>query len=174
MERLKIYRIQDGYIRYLSAKDNRVMYNKAQRRPYVGVVLTVGAYHYFVPMESPKPNHANMKPGKHLLFLAGGRYGLLGFNNMIPVPDSALIAVDISAESDRKYASLLEHQATAINKSKADIYDHAQRTYYDVVNGTNRFLSKICCDFKKLEAASSRYDPNFKPRRANKVQKKTS
>lgn len=78
MENLFICHISERYISFLHSRDFRVPFNKGQRRPYVGVVLTVGSFRYFVPMESPKPNHANLKPGKHILKLDGGRLGLLG------------------------------------------------------------------------------------------------
>lgn len=60
MNNLRIYRVDDRYIRFLKSRDHRVQDNKNKRRPYVGIVLTVGQYEYFVPMESPKPNHANI------------------------------------------------------------------------------------------------------------------
>ena len=160
MESLRIYRIDDKYIRFLKSRDNRVQDNKGRRRPYVGVVLYVGDFRYFVPMESPKPNHANIKPGRHILKLDGGKLGLLGFNNMIPVNDAALIEFDIDSEPDRKYAELLRRQVTYINKNKANVLGHASSTYYNVVNKKNAFLLRICCDFKKLEYACVHYDPN--------------
>lgn len=98
MNNLRIYRVDDRYIRFLKSRDHRVQDNKNKRRPYVGIVLTVGQYEYFVPMESPKPNHANIKSGKHIMRLDGGRLGLLGFNNMIPVRD-APSSTTISARS---------------------------------------------------------------------------
>ena len=70
MENLFICHISERYISFLHSRDFRVPFNKGQRRPYVGVVLTVGSFRYFVPMESPKPNHANLKPGKHILTVA--------------------------------------------------------------------------------------------------------
>lgn len=159
MENLRIYRIQDHYIRFLKSRDKRVQDNKNRRRPYVGIVLHVGEFRYFVPMESPKPNHAKIKPGKHILKIDYGNLGLLGFNNMIPVVESAIIEFDIRTEQDVKYRELLRHQIAACNRMKADIYDHASKTYYDVVNGRNAFLSGISCDFRKLEKASKEYDP---------------
>lgn len=160
MESLRIYRINEHYINYLNLKDNRVQLNKGQRRPYVGIVLFVGSHKYFVPMESPKPNHAKIKKGVHLLFLDNGSLGLLGFNNMIPVHDSAIIPFDINNEPDEKYAELLRRQASYINKNKATVLDHASKTYYKRVNNPSDFFKKICCDFLKLERACSRYDPN--------------
>ena len=163
MENLRIYKVSDHYIRYLSSRDQKVQYNKSARRPYVGVVFSFGGYRYFVPMESPKPNHQNMKEGKHIMKLDGGRYGILGFNNMIPVHKDALIAFDINAETDAKYRELLKRQATLCNRRKADILYHAQKTYFDVTSGNNQFLISISCDFKKLEAACKAYKKDFKP-----------
>ena len=151
MENLRIYRVSDHYIRFLNSRDSKVQYNKNARRPYVGVVFSFGGFQYFVPMESPKPNHVNIKPGKHIIKLDGGRYGLLGFNNMIPVHKDALIALDIDAEPDEEYRELLKRQAALCNRMKADILNHAQMTYFDVVNDKNKFLVSISCNFRNLE-----------------------
>ena len=160
MKSLKIYKIKDKYIQFLRSWDNRVLYNKNHGRPYVGIVLYVSDYQYFVPMESPKPNHANMKPGKHIFKIDGGRLGILGFNNMIPVHSAALINFNIDKEPDEKYADLLRRQAAFINRNKADVLEHAAQTYYNVVKKHNKFLLKICCDFKKLEYACKQYRTN--------------
>lgn len=164
MKNLRIYKVDSKYINYLHSKDDKVQYNKGARRPYVGIVFEFGGFQYFVPMESPKPNHANIKPGKHIMLLNDGIYGLLGFNNMIPVHKDALIDFDISAEPDEKYRNLLERQALICNRKKADILDHAQKTYFDVVNEKNKFLMSISCDFKKLELACKTYNKDFKPK----------
>ena len=160
METLKIYRISDKYIRFLKSRDTRVQDNKNRRRPYVGVVLYLGEYRYFVPMESPRPNHAKIKAGKHIMKIAGGKLGQLGFNNMIPVHEAALIAFDIDQEPEKQYAELLKRQASFINRHKVDVLDHASQTYYSVTSRKNKFLLEICCDFKKLEKACGQYDPN--------------
>lgn len=162
MENLRIYKVDDKYIRYLHSRDSKVQYNKNARRPYVGVVFNFGGFKYFAPLESPKANHINMKSGKHILKLDSGKYGLIGFNNMIPVHKDALISLDISLEKDEKYRRLLERQANLINRMKADILNHAQMTYFDVVNNKNKFLVSISCDYKKLEKACKAYNKNYK------------
>lgn len=159
MENLKIYRIDDRYIRYLRSRDSRVQDGKDRKRPYVGVVLHVGSYRYFVPMESPKPNHVNIKPGKHIIKINKGIWGLLGFNNMVPVCDSEVVEYDLSAEADVKYRELCYNQLQWCNNNKADIYNCASRTYFDVVNHKNKFLLGISCNFKKLEKACNEYSP---------------
>lgn len=168
MKQLKIYRVSNHYVKFLAGVDPNVAYNKDSRRPYVGIVFTLGSHNYFVPMESPKPNHTKLKPGPHLMFIDGGRLGLLGFNNMIPIPDTALTIVDIDNDPDQKYAALLRRQASYINRHKADVLDHAQRTYYAVTTGKNKFLMKISCNFKKLERASKKFNPNYKPKPKSK------
>jgi len=163
MGKLKIYRVDCKYVRFLYGCDNRVQWNKNTRRPYVGVVLTVGSYRYFVPMESPKPSHLNMKSSVYILPIEKGRYGILGFNNMIPVPTSALIAFDINLEPDKQYAELLRRQAAFFNSHEADIYSRAAKTYFRATTKTvDSFFRQICCDFKKLEAACDRYNPNYR------------
>ena len=165
MENLKIYRVEDRYIRYLHSLDEKVQHNKNAKRPYVGVVFSFGGFQYFVPMESPKPNHSKIKPGKHIVKLKNGEYGLLGFNNMIPVHKDALISFDINNELDEKYRILLQNQIRVCNRMKADILDHAQKTYFSVLNG-NSFLVNISCDFKKLERACKKYNPNYTKKKA--------
>lgn len=164
MESLRIYRISDHYIRYLNSWEPKVQYNKGARRPYVGIVFSFGGFKYFVPMESPKPNHEKIKPGKHIIKLANGKYGILGFNNMVPVHKDALIEFDFNTEPDEKYRELLKRQASLCNRIKADILNHAQMTYFDVVNNKNKFLMGISCDFRKLEKACKLYDKDYKPK----------
>ena len=160
MENLKIYRVKDRYVAFLHSRDSRVQLNKRHLRPYVGVVLHVGEFKYFVPMESPKPAHEKIKPGIHILKMDKGRLGLLGFNNMIPVWDDVLISFNIDDEPSAHYAMLLKKQAYFCNRNKTDILNKASRTYYEVVNSENKFLKEICCDFKKLEKACKQFDPN--------------
>lgn len=161
MENFRLYKISNKYVKYLYSHDKRVQYNKNARRPYVGVVFNFGGFKYFAPLESPKKNHSNIKNGKHIIKLNGGQYGLIGFNNMIPVHKDALIDFDIEAEKDEKYRALLQRQIRICNQSKADIINHAQLTYFDVVNNKNKFLVSISCDFKKLESACKKYDVNY-------------
>lgn len=160
MNALRIYRVTDHYIAFLHSRDSRVQFNKQTSRPYVGVVLHVGEFKYFVPMESPKPHHKKIKPGTHILKMDDGRVGLLGFNNMIPVRDDVLITFDIAEEPDADYSALLQKQAYFCNRNKSEIFGKAARTYYDVVNGKNKFLASISCDFKKLEKACKQFDSN--------------
>ena len=60
MNKLKLYRININYIKYLYQFDNRVQYNEqrddeyTERRVYLGIVLRVNQFNYFVPLEHPR------------------------------------------------------------------------------------------------------------------------
>ncbi len=157
MEKLRLYHIREGYVEFLHKADSRVQLNKGEHRPYVGIVMTIGEYEYYVPLESPKPNHANIKSGGPVLKLDGGTLGIMGFNNMLPVKRYQLIEFDISAVSDVKYRTLLLKQLAFIEKNKRVIYDRAAATYRKATDGKNPFYRKICCNFKKLESICDKY-----------------
>lgn len=161
---LKFYHIKEEYIAYLHWADRRVQFNKGERRPYVGVVLKVNGQNYYVPLESPKPNHANIRSGGPILKLDEGRLGIMGFNNMVPVKQGQLIDFDIAAETDKEYQTLLLKQLHYCTKNKDIIEHRAINTYAKQVSGKNPFYEKVCCDFRKLEAACRRYNPNRKPK----------
>ena len=56
---------------------------------------------YYAPFTSPKPKHLKMKNGKDFRKIKQGEYGAINFNNMIPVPDSTLILIDIANIADQ-------------------------------------------------------------------------
>ena len=157
MAKFRFYHIREGYITFLHKIDNRVQLNKGERRPYVGIVLSIGGYEYYVPLESPKPNHASIKSGGPVLKLDGGALGIMGFNNMIPVRKYCLIDFDIMAEPDKRYQALLLNQLAYCDKNKDIILSRAESTYKKATSGKNPFYRKICCDFKRLESVCDTY-----------------
>ena len=161
---LRFYHIQEEYIAYLHRVDRRVQFNKSERRPYVGIVLKVNGHNYYVPLESPKPNHANIKSNGPILKLDEGRLGIMGFNNMVPVKSGQLIDFDIAAMTDKTYQTLLLKQLHYCAKNKGIIERRAINTYTKQIGGNNPFYERVCCDFRSLEAACRRYNPNWKPK----------
>lgn len=161
---LRFYHIKEEYIAYLHRVDRRVQFNKGERRPYVGIVLKVNGHNYYVPLESPKPNHANIKSNGPILKLDEGRLGIMGFNNMVPVKSGQLIDFDIAAVTDKTYQTLLLKQLHYCAKNKDIIERRAINTYTKQIGGNNPFYERVCCDFRSLEAACRRYNPNWKPK----------
>lgn len=148
MGKFQFYHINEHYVSYLHSIDNRVQYNKGQRRPYVGVVLPINGVDYYVPLESPKDNHANIKGGGPVMKLDEGRLGVMGFNNMIPVLDSCLIKFDIQAVRDTKYKMLLLNQLEYCNKNRDLILQRAQTTYRRALSRKIPLYQKVCCNFE--------------------------
>lgn len=164
MGAFRFYHIEEKYIRYLYSIDKRVQFNKGQRRPYVGVVLSISGMDYYVPLESPKPNHVNIKSGGPVLKLDGGNLGIMGFNNMIPTIPECLVRFDISKVTDEKYRMLLFNQLRYCDKHKELILNRAQTVYEKAVKQKVPFYTSACCDFLKLERKCRNYDPNYKPK----------
>ena len=162
MSGFRFYHIQEKYIHYLHSGDRRVQFNKGQRRPYVGIVLTIHGVNYYVPLESPKPSHEKIKSGGPVLKLDDGRLGIMGFNNMIPVPEQALIDFNFDDIDDVKYRNLLINQLHYCNKVKETINNRANSTYLKAIGGKVPLYNKVCCNFRKLERMAVKYDPLFK------------
>ena len=89
---------------------------------------------------------------------------------MIPVHKDALIEFDINEETDEKYKRLLQRQIAVCNRMKADILNHAQMTYFDVVNNKNKFLVGISCEYKNLERACKSYNKDYKSKKVKNKQ----
>ena len=163
MGKFQFYHINEHYISYLHSIDTRVQYNKGQRRPYVGIVLSINGIDYYVPLESPKPNHVNIKGGGPVMKLDDGRLGLMGFNNMIPVIPSCLIKFDIQSIENENYKMLLLNQLNYCNKNRDLILQRAESTYRKALSRKIPLYQKVCCNFEKLERKSKKYDPNYVP-----------
>lgn len=64
MEELLFYTVDKDYIRYLSKFERHVSYNKDEighSRPYLGIVLQIEEYKYFVPLYSYKEHYKRYK-----------------------------------------------------------------------------------------------------------------
>ena len=165
MARFRFYHIHEKYIRFLHSGDSRVQYNKNQKRPYVGIVLKIKGADYYVPLESPKPNHKKIGGGGVVLKMEDGKLGIIGFNNMIPVPNVALLPFDFANIEDTQYRNLLFNQLEFCNKNRELILQRARHTYSKRVKGEVAHYNEVCCDFKKLERMCSSYDPEYRPKR---------
>ncbi len=68
---LKIYSVSDKYIEYLRAENSNVYSNKVENRvhtrKYVGVVIEIADYKYYIPMSSPKNTDYQMAGGQKVI-----------------------------------------------------------------------------------------------------------
>lgn len=160
---MKFYHIKDNYINFLRGYDSKVSENKKESRPYVGVVVEIEDIKYYAPFTSPKDKHLKMKNGKDFRKIQGGQYGAINFNNMIPVPDTALIYMDIATIADPKYRRLLQNQYNAIKIDSEAIISTAEKLRKLVLTEDgdlsmfDRRVKARCCDLKLLEKVYFNY-----------------
>lgn len=71
MDNFKIYSVTDEYIDYLRIIEPNVYSNKVENRihtrKYIGTVLEMNGYKYFVPMSSPKDTDYQMAGGNRVM-----------------------------------------------------------------------------------------------------------
>lgn len=162
MKYFELYYVDIKYIKYLYKFDNKVQYNPnladdyTARRPYLGIVLKINDINYFVPLEHPRKSHQKIKNNIHIFKIHKGKYGVLGLNNMIPIPLDVVTRVNINEQSTA-YKQILISQYRFCNKHSDIILKKAKSTYEQYINGKNKFLKTICCDFKKLEEKLKEY-----------------
>ena len=149
--------IKDSYIDYLRKYDTKVAENKHESRPYIGVVLEIHEYKYYVPFSSPKEKHKHMKNNLDFRKIEHGKLGAINFNNMIPVIDSEIIPIVFSEVTDINYRKLLTKQYNAVQKDIDNITKTAARLR-DIILKPNEQLSEYeikiknrCCNLSLLE-----------------------
>ena len=171
MEELKIYSISDAYIEYLRAHNPNVYSNKVQNRnhtrKYVGVVIELAGYKYYIPMSSAKDTDyqiagaakvikksivpimrmviKNSKGEKELK-------GTLRISHMIPVPETELELYDLDNEPDDKYKDLVQNEVVFIRKHREKIIANAQLLYRQKkANDQTAGYIKAALDYSSLE-----------------------
>lgn len=158
---MKFYKVDVNYIKYLHGFDNRVQYNVNytntlnQNRPYIGVVLKINQQNYFAPLEHPRPSHKTLKSNVHIYKIKGGKLGIIGLNNMIPVPEIALIDFDINTDKNKR---ILVSQYIECSNDWDTIKSKAVQTYQKRITSPNKFERKMYCNFKLLEKKCLDYE----------------
>ena len=134
MEEFKLYSVSDEYIEYLRAIFPNVYSNKettrVHTRKYVGIVLRLGNYHYYIPMSSPKKSDYQIAGEKKVIkksivpiiriVVKNSRgqkelKGTLRISHMIPVPPSELQLYDIENELDDTYKDLVQNEIISVS-----------------------------------------------------------
>ena len=162
--KLNLYRVSDKYINYLRKFESKIYDNKEEirihERKYVGIVLTINGFNYYIPMSSPKKSDyldINEKIIRNdtktiIRIHEGGRlYGTLRISNMIPVPITELEPYIVSNEKDLKYKEVILGELRYINANSNKIIKYAKTVYNQKIKNIDIGYIKNTVDFKLLE-----------------------
>lgn len=160
MDNIKFYEINSEYINYLSPYSPHLFLNKKtnqeNERKYIGVILQVNNLNYFAPLSSFKPKHKKMD--EMIDFIKIKNYAVINLNNMFPVPKTECKYVDISAQKNFKYRSLLLAEYRYVKSIQGKIRKNALVIYkHKTEKGDSTPLAKRCNDFKLLEELCNNY-----------------
>lgn len=165
MEELLFYTVDKNYIKYLSEFEKHVSYNKDEvghSRPYLGIVLKIKNYEYFVPLYSYKEHYKKYKNNPSFFFVYDRKnnpLAIIKFSAMIPVPKDVSVMMLLEYnEQDDKYKNLIAAEYRYINSNKEEIYKRANKMYTAVTKHKNNFLKTIACNFNLLEEKSIEYN----------------
>lgn len=163
----KIVKVDYKYCNYLRQFDNRVSYNAGSKelRPFIGILFIVEEYEYFAPLSSPKIKHIHMKNNLDIVKIDGGRYGVVNFNNMIPVTSNNYELFDLKAVPkdayELKWQNLLKSQLLWLNKNIKNVKGKAINLYEKYKNGKlDERIKSRCCNFILLEEKCKEYNIN--------------
>lgn len=162
---LKIVKVDYKYCDFLRNFDNKVVYNAGTKelRPFIGVLFTIRDFEYFAPLSSPKPKHQNLKNTIDIIKINNGIYGVINFNNMIPVNKENYTIFDFDKKTkslnEKNRIELLKNQLRWINSNKVIIMKKS-RVLYDlyVKDLLPKNVKDRCCNFPLLEEKLSEYN----------------
>ncbi len=178
MREIKICSVTDRYITYLREKHPDVYSNKEDKRThtrkYIGVVLYMKGFNYYVPMSSPKESDYQIAGAGKVIKksivpimritvknINGEKElkGTLRISHMIPVPTSELQIYDVEKEPDDTYKDLLQSQIIFIRKNQEKIYRNAELLYKQKMKGDISVgYVKTALDFMALEEMCLQYE----------------
>lgn len=168
---MKWYIVEKEYVNYLHSIDNKVENIEYGNRikPFVGIVLAINNFKYYVPISSVKKKHYKMKNYLDLYKIENNDtiLGVLNINNMIPIKEKCVKNLEYK-EIDKyrkfesniersKYIRLLSTELKIINNQERDIVERATKVYNLVNKYPKSNLAIRSCKFKELEKKVEHY-----------------
>lgn len=160
----------DSEVYYTSSYENSL-------KPFVGIIIILDKFHYFVPLTSAKPKHIYWKNVSNSHFLiyeyveesinirkqiykpsVEGKkihiLSVLDFKKMIPVPPSEYNLIDFN-NLEYQYRRLLQKEYDFCKSLGDKIIKRIEKMYsYQKETG---IIKRMHCDFLKLERACQEY-----------------
>ena len=177
-----LYTIDVDYLKHLHDDvDQEVRFdaNKAyNRKPFLGIIVTIDTYSYFIPLTSSKPKHSkwkNVDKSYYLIYeiidkVHARPYDIvkpysdtqvlkvlaaLDIKKMIPVPSGYYSRIEFSQVADVRYRSLLTKEYLFCRKIQDGILEKAKAIYEH--QKTTGKVYPLFCNFGELESACDNY-----------------
>ncbi|MCD8204065.1 MAG: type III toxin-antitoxin system ToxN/AbiQ family toxin [Coprobacillus sp.] len=176
------YTADTDYLRYLYSFDHEVFYKNYgyEHKPFLGIIVGVGDYNYFIPLTSAKPSHSKWPLVSRDSFLIYQKmsskeklsktiyknvpgdpssiyriYGALILHKMIPIPSGAYKKIDLYSLTDKNYQYLLQREFSFCYNIKEEIVGRVRKIYEAQIK-TGHIRPRYV-NFKALETACDNY-----------------
>lgn len=170
-EKINWYIVSKEYVEYLKRYDKKVQNidYKNTSKPYIGIILEINDFKYYVPISSVKLKHYHMHENIDFVKILDGERILaaINLNNMIPVLKNDVTLLKFNElpkyfvfedkSLEMKYISLLRRELIIINSRRNEIMKRAQILYNLKSNGINTKMANRCCEFSLLEEKCIEY-----------------
>ena len=176
------YLIDEKYLKYLHDIDEEVRYDEYRnydKKPFLGILVMMDSYTYFIPLTSAKTKHIrwkNVDKTHYLIYeiidkkdrnprdivreYSDTKYlkilSALDIKKMVPVPEGVYEKKNFDQETDLKYKYLLQKEYSFCLKIRKGIIEKAENLYKQQKDTSVVF--KYYCDFTKLEKACDEYE----------------
>lgn len=157
-KKIRIVKVDSKYCDYLRKFDEKVVFNAGSKelRPFIGILFIVNKLEYFAPLSSPKEKHRKLRNTLDLIKINNGEYGVINFNNMIPVEKGNYEEFDLNKKTEdkteMKRIMLMNNQLRWLTVNKQEIYTKSRLLYNLYKN--NKLPKNVkdrCCNFTLLE-----------------------
>ena len=162
---LKIVRVDSHYCDFLRTFDFKVSYNAGfkELRPFIGVLFKINDCEYFAPLSSPKVKHKKLKNTLDMIKIKDGEYGVINFNNMIPVTKNNYSIIDLNHTNKDNIGTyrleLLKNQLRWLTKHREEIFKKSYLLYKLYKNSNLKpNVKNRCCNYPYLEEKCTEYN----------------
>lgn len=175
------YKVDLDYLEYLHSVDPEVYYSPTYHsniKPFIGVIVGIEDYNYFIPLSSAKPKHKKWKnvSDEHILIyeiidnsinIYGDIYkkysddkkihviSILDIKKMIPVPEGFYEKIVFKELEDEKYQDLFRKEYSFCLKIKDKVLKKVKKIY-NKQKETN-IIKHAHCNFSLLEEAMEKW-----------------
>lgn len=176
------YTVNLDYLKYLNSIDSEVYYNSSYQntiKPFVGIIVGIEDYHYFIPLSSAKEKHKKWKnvSDDHFLIYEvinnslikdDGIYkdysdekkihilSILDIKKMISIPLGCYEKVVFEELNDEDYQNLFQKEYHFCLTIKEKVLKKVEKIYQK--QKETGIVRKTNCNFLKLEEAMLKWE----------------